>query len=159
MHPKLQRAGERAGAPGSCCYGQLSKAHFLQGSLSFESQHWGPPVGPTELSAQHRCCPHFPAPLTQKAFVWTSPPIPIVPHCLHLRPLPILPPAHCRPPENLFTPGLCDSESGNCIHLLQHRLMKLLLCFQMGSQELRHILSDPCVCSAPIAFSIHVPLS
>lgn len=67
MHPKLQQEGERVEAPGSCCYGQLNKAHFLQGSLSFESQHRGPPMGPTEFSAQHRCCPRFPAPLAQKA--------------------------------------------------------------------------------------------
>lgn len=66
MHPKLLRVGERVGVLGSCCYGQLSKADFQQGPLSFESQCWGPPGDLAEVSAQRRCCPHFPASFTQK---------------------------------------------------------------------------------------------
>ena len=66
MHPKLLRVGERVGVLGSRCYGQLNTADFLQGPLSFESQRWGPPGDLAEISAQRRCCPHFPASFTPK---------------------------------------------------------------------------------------------
>lgn len=65
MHPKLLQEGERLGVLGSCCYEQLSEAHFLQSPLSFESQRSSPPGDPAEVSAQRTCCPRSPAAFTQ----------------------------------------------------------------------------------------------